>query len=292
MSVARLGVRSRHETGNGDITVGEALRAEPASREPWAAQITEVSDYIERNRAAWDRWAPGLAAQGRKDWSERELSWGLWRTPESQLGLVEGLVPGADIIELGCGTASTSALLARAGLRPVAVDFSRHQLENAHLLQQEMGPSFPLVHANLEQVPYDLESFDVAVSEYGASLWCDPRRWLPEAHRLLRPNGRLVFIANSAFLMACTPPEGGAAGEHLIRDAFGDNRVEFADHDTVEFHLTHGRWLRILGAAGFVIEDLIEVQPTEKATPRYEFASVEWALRWPSEEIWVARKTR
>jgi hypothetical protein len=31
---------------------------------------------------------------------------------------------------------------------------------------------------------------DLAVSEYGASIWCDPHRWIPEAHRLLRPGGR------------------------------------------------------------------------------------------------------
>ena len=32
-------------------------------------------------------------------------------------------------------------------------------------------------------------SFDLAISEYGAAIWCDPYRWIPEAARLLRGSG-------------------------------------------------------------------------------------------------------
>jgi SAM-dependent methyltransferase len=249
------------------------------------------SDYVERNRAAWDRWALDHAAAGRKAWTDSELRWGIWGIGESELGLVAGLEPGADVVELGCGTAAISAWLARGGLRPVAVDVSRKQLDLAGRLQRELGPMFPLIHANAEDVPYDTESFDMAISEYGASLWCDPHRWLPEASRLLRPGGRLLFVVNGTFLMACTPEDGERAGDRLVRDYFTSPILEFPDDGVVEFHLTHGDWVRILRAFGFVLEDLVEVRPPYGARARYEFASLEWARRWPSEEIWVARKT-
>ena len=248
-------------------------------------------DYVERNRAAWDRWALDHVAAGRKAWTDSELRWGIWGIAESELGLVAGLEPGADVVELGCGTAAISAWLARGGFRPVAVDVSRKQLDLAGRLQRELGPIFPLIHANAEDVPYDTESFDLAVSEYGASLWCDPHRWLPEASRLLRPGGRLLFVVNGTFLMACTPEDGGRAGDRLVRDYFTSPVLEFPDDGVVEFHLTHGDWVRILRAFGFVLEDLVEVRPPYGARARYEFASLEWARRWPSEEIWVARKT-
>jgi hypothetical protein len=32
-------------------------------------------------------------------------------------------------------------------------------------------------HGNAEQVPLADATFDFAISEYGASLWCDPWRW-------------------------------------------------------------------------------------------------------------------
>ena len=47
-----------------------------------------------------------------------------------------------------------------------------------------------------EEVPLPDNSFDLALSEYGASVWCDPERWIAEAARLLRPGGRLVFLTN------------------------------------------------------------------------------------------------
>lgn len=250
-----------------------------------------AASYTERNRAAWDRWAKDYLVAARKAWSARELTWGIWGVPESELGLLDGVPHGADVVELGCGTAAISAWLARLGMRPVAIDISRAQLDIAASLQREIGPSFPLIHADAEQVPFDKESFDVAISEYGASLWCEPAGWLAEAARLLRTGGRLVFVTNSGFLMACTEQDGGPAYDRLVRDYFGIGPIEFPVEDVVEFHSTHGEWVRALRAAGFVLEDLIEVRPPQGAKPRFDFASVEWARRWPSEEIWIARKS-
>jgi len=249
-----------------------------------------TNEYIERNRAAWDRWAPQHAPRARKAWEETELRWGLWDTPESELQLLRDLPAKTDAIELGCGTAAISAGLARRNIRPVAVDISREQLKIAEQLQYEFRLSFPLIDANAEEVPFDDASFDVAISEYGASVWCNPRRWLPEAHRLLRPKGHLIFFTNGAILMACTPTDGGAAGDRLVRDYFSKYRVEFPGEGGVEFHLTHGHWVRLLRSTGFVLENLIEVRPRPETKPRFALVSLEWARRWPSEEIWVARK--
>ena len=44
-------------------------------------------------------------------------------------------------------------------------------------------------------------------SEYGASIWCDPYRWIPEAARLLRPGGRLIFLSNSILSILCSPDD-------------------------------------------------------------------------------------
>jgi SAM-dependent methyltransferase len=267
---------------------GEAGRAADAI--PLPKRPRQPRDYVELNRQAWDRWAPQHTARGRKAWEAPDLPWGLWDMPESELRLLRDLPPRADVIELGCGTGAVSAWLARRGMRPVGVDISRAQLDTAEQLQRTYGLSFPLVCANAEEVPFDNGSFDVAISEYGASLWCDPRHWLPEAHRLLRPGGLLLFFANAAFLMACTPQDGGAATDVLLRDYFSGYQLEFLEENAIEFHLSHGHWIRLLRATGFTVENLVEVRPTRDATPRFAFVSVEWARRWPSEEIWIARK--
>ena len=142
-------------------------------------------------------------------------------------------------------------------------------------------------------MPLPSESFDLAVSEYGASIWCDPHRWLPEAHRLLRPGGRLWFLRNSTLVMLCSPDEG-AAGETLHRPQRDLGRVEWPDEPGVEWHLPHGELFRLLRQTGFDVVDLAELYPADDAAdhPYYDFVTADWGRRWPAEEIWVAEKRR
>jgi SAM-dependent methyltransferase len=251
----------------------------------------ELPEYVARNRVVWDGWAEQYVASGERGWRETTPSWGIWSVPESEVRLLPEDLAGRDVIELGCGTAYVSAWLARRGARVVGIDNSEAQLATARRLQREHGLDFPLLHGNAESVPYPDASFDFAVSEYGACLWADPRRWVPEAARLLRPGGRLAFLTNSALLMLCMPPEDGvAASECLLRPAFDMHRMEWPGDSGIEFHLSHGDWIRLLRASGFEIEDLVELRPHRNATTRYPFVTLEWARRWPCEEAWKARK--
>ena len=246
-------------------------------------------DHVARNRAVWDRWASEYAAPGRRNWQE-EPSWGIWGLPETELHILPD-VAGLDTIELGCGTGYVSAWLARRGARPVGIDNSEQQLRTARALQEEFGIHFPLIHGNAEAVPLPDAGFDLAISEYGAAIWCDPHRWIPEAARLLRPGGRLIFLVNGTILMLCAADLAEvAAGETLRRDYFDMHRFEWPDDDSVEFHLGYGDWIRLLRANGFEVEDLKELRPAAGATTRYAFVTSEWARRWPSEEVWIARK--
>jgi SAM-dependent methyltransferase len=254
-------------------------------------ESTDLPEHVRRNREQWDAWAGKYVASGEENWAASEPSWGIWSVPESRLGLLPDDLAGKDAIELGCGTAYVSAWLARRGARVVGVDNSAAQLETARRLQAQHGLAFPLLHDNAEAVPYANETFDFAISEYGLCLWGDPYRWVPEAARLLRPGGRLTFLTNSFLLMLCMPAEDGvAATDRLLRPAFDMCRVEWPGDAGVEFHLSHGDWLRLLRGSGFDVEDLVEVRPDADATTRYPFVTLEWARWWPCEEVWKARK--
>ncbi len=246
-------------------------------------------DYVRRNRAAWDRWAPEWVAEGERNWAAAEPSWGIWSTPESQLRLLDGAA-GLDVVELGCGTAYVSAWLARLGARPVGIDNSPRQLETARRLQAEHGLEFPLILGNAESVPFPDASFDMAISEYGAAIWADPYRWIPEAARLLRPGGRLIFLINGYLQLLCYSESEDATGDRLIRDQFGPHRFECSTDGSVEFHLAHGEMIRLLRANGLEVDDLAEIQAPEIATAGHIYVTPEWARRWPSEEVWKARK--
>ncbi len=87
-------------------------------------------------------------------------------------------------------------------------------------------------------------------------------------------------------------PDVGELTERLQRPLSDLGRMEWPGEDSVEFHLPHGELVRLLRATGFEIEALVELQapPTAEGT-RYDVPAG-WAKRWPSEEIWVARKER
>ncbi|CAN5508538.1 class I SAM-dependent methyltransferase [soil metagenome] len=252
--------------------------------------MSDLPEHVARNRAEWDGWAAEYVEPGRRNWAE-EPSWGIWGIPEADVGLMPAQIDGKDSIELGCGTAYVSAWLARAGARPVGIDNSEAQLATARELQREHGLEFPLLHGNAEKVPFEDGSFDIAISEYGASIWCDPYAWIPEASRLLRPGGELVFLVNSTLVAMCMADgENGGVGRQLLRPYIGMHRLEWSDDNSVEFHLPHGKMIALLRECGLEVEELIELQPPADATTRYEWMPLDWARQWPCEEVWRARK--
>jgi SAM-dependent methyltransferase len=251
-----------------------------------------TEEHVLANRASWDADADNWVERGRAAWAG-EPNWGIWAVPESELGLLPD-VDGLDTVELGCGTGYVSAWLARRGARPVGLDNSSRQLATARMLQAEFDLRFPLVHGDGERPPFRDGSFDLAISEYGAAIWCDPRVWIPEAARILRPGGRLIYLGHSPLLMLTYPvDEDVPATETLHRDHFGMHRFEWEEDGLaqVEFVIPHGETIRLLRSCGFEVEDLVEIRAPEDAeTPTDPLASAGWARRWPTEDVWKARK--
>jgi SAM-dependent methyltransferase len=270
-------------SGGGGAGLRPAGAAAGQDREP------DRPGYVQQNVANWTRANTEYTdAAATRAWAQEEITWGVFETPESQLNLL-GDVSGLDVVELGCGTAYFSAWLARRGARVVGVDPTPAQLATARRLQRETGIEFPLLEAIGEDVPLPDSSFDLVLSEYGASLWADPYRWIPEAARLLRPGGRLIFLRNSTVSVLCMTMEG--VGEQLVRPQFGLHKVEWSDTGEVEFQLGHGDWIDLLRANGFEIERLVELfaQPDAETHTYYKYVTADWARKWPPEEIWAVR---
>jgi SAM-dependent methyltransferase len=255
--------------------------------------MQEDIDTVAANIADWTQAnAEHTDANAEKAWAHPGILWGVFAIPEEQVGALPA-VDGLDVVELGCGTAYFGSWLQRRGAHVTGVDPTPAQLATARRMMAKTGIEFPLVEAPGEAVPLPDAAYDLAVSEYGASLWADPYRWVPEAARLLRPGGALVFLVNSTLVYLCAPDGDGVVGDELQREQFGMYRIQWDGAIGFEYHLAHGDWIELLRENGLEVEALHELRPQPGAVDPayYDFVTVEWAETWPAEEIWVARKT-
>jgi ubiquinone/menaquinone biosynthesis C-methylase UbiE len=253
-------------------------------------------DYVALNREGWTKANERYTGPSAHDtWAQEEITWGQWAVPEREVGILPD-VARKEVVELGCGTAYFGAWLKRAGAsRVVGIDVTPAQLETARQLDEEFGLGLELIEANAEDVPLPDESFDLAFSEYGASIWCDPALWIAEAARLLRPQGELVFMRGTTLRILCAP-DVGKTGDQLQRPQRDMYRLDWEaqdedDWEGVEFHPPTGEMLRILRTNGFELVDFRELYAPPDAVdhPWYDDPPVEWAKQWPAEEIWRLR---
>jgi SAM-dependent methyltransferase len=253
-----------------------------------------MSDHVTVNRDFWNGMAKDWAAAGEYAWASDEVTWGNWSLPNAELQLLPEDMSGMDAIELGCGTGYVSAWMARRGARVTGIDVSAEQLATAERLRAEHGLDIAFIEGNAEATGLPDASFDFAISEYGAAIWCDPDLWLPEAHRLLRPGGTLVFLGNHPMTLLTTPLNGAPCDTSLhraYRDLKGADwtEVEF-DPGGIEFNRTISGWMALFDAVGF---DLLRYQelfaPKDAEGDRYSVPSA-WAKAYPAEQVWSLRR--
>lgn len=98
--------------------------------------------------------------------------------------------PGAEVLEVGCGTGVLTRVL--AGLPPVdrvvGVDIAESLLDRA----RERAPDIEFAHADARSLPFDDERFDVVVFDSTFSHVPGPEKAVAEAFRVLRPDGLLA----------------------------------------------------------------------------------------------------
>lgn len=247
-------------------------------------------DHVGINRRKWERQSESYDRRFRGVLGGRfARAWGVWRIPEDKLRLL-GRVRGKAVLELGCGAARWSVALSRLGARCVGLDQSAAQLSHARRERARGAKALSLVRANAEATPFRDASFDLVFCDWGAMTFCDPYQTVPEAARLLRPDGTFVFVTSTPIFVITDDRRRDRPTRHLRRSYFGLRRIE--DPREVEFQLPYGVWIDLFRRNGFVIERLIEPQPGPRARSRYlNPAETRWARRWPREAIWKLRKS-
>lgn len=236
-------------------------------------------------RDHWNAKSDDYQAFQKPALAQEPEAWGMLRTPEADLQVLSN-VADLDVLDFGCGAAQWSIALALRGARPVGLDLSEQQLAHARAAMAGAGVEFPLVQGSGEHAPLPSASFDIVFSDGGVMSWCDPYLTVPETARLLRPGGLLAFCAVTAFAHAHWNDDDLWPGKHLESAYFGSARPK--PNGATYFAMPHGAWIDLFNQHGFEIEQLLELQPPSGVTNPYS-ANLEWASKWPLEEIWKVR---
>ena len=251
-------------------------------------------DYVTINRDTWNADAPVYATFAEEQWLLEDPRWGVWHNHESSLHMLPGDMTGLRAIELGCGTGYVSYWMTKRGASVTGIDISPDQLATARDLAARHDASITFIEGNAEDTGLPGGSFDFAISEYGASIWCEPRAWLSEAHRLLVPGGKLVFLGNHPLSLICAPLSGAPTEWALHRPYKGMwgadwTEVEF-EPSGICFNLTFADWMALFPEIGFAVKGYKELYAGPDATGKRGEVPADWAKDYPAEQVWWLEK--
>ena len=115
-------------------------------------------------------------------------------TPQANARLTDafvrlsGLLPGARVADLGCGSGVFTELLRQHGYASVGLDISPKLVA----LGRSKYPGLDLVEGDAENLPFENQSFDGVLLSGLVHHFPDPRRLVAEVGRVLKPGGRFV----------------------------------------------------------------------------------------------------
>lgn len=151
-------------------------------------------------------------------------SWPAWARATAYL------LPHVDVVDIGCGDGYLTVEAARWARRVVAIDRSPEMLARGKALARRRKVSnIDWKRGEIEKLPLETNSVDVAVLSQALHHADEPARALAEAARVLRPGGRLLVLDLRQHDQA------------WVTSALGDRWLGFKDSDLA----------RLLTDAGF-----------------------------------------
>lgn len=204
-------------------------------------------------------------------------------------------------LDIGCGEGTNTRTVARAGAKLVGVDPSSKFIEHAKSSPENEGLSLQFQVASANQLPFDEQTFDFAISTMVFMDILDLESAFEEAYRVLKPGGFLQFsIVHPCF---STPKQrwiedqSGKVEGVLVGDYFkeGPTLEEWSfssveerikgkhdDFKVVHIHRTLSTWLNFLIRTGFIVEKLLEPYPTDEVVAKHpnlaKLQEVPWFL--------------
>jgi ubiquinone/menaquinone biosynthesis C-methylase UbiE len=104
-------------------------------------------------------------------------------------------------LDIGCGAGLLISDLSRIGLRGVGIDGAASMIEFCKAESRQLGNAgaWQYEQADVEQIPFPDQSFDVAICCGVVEYLPDDGPLLQEVHRILRPGGRFLLSVTNRY---------------------------------------------------------------------------------------------
>lgn len=204
------------------------------------------------DRQVYDEQAARWNGDSGHAWVEQQVMLDAMFKPFEAL-LIQAVAVGEQVLDVGCGTGSTTLAAARAtgpAGHCVGVDISAPMLDAARARAEREHAAATFVQADAQTFAFGRERFNTIISRFGVMFFGDPVAAFANLRRATRANGRLCFAAwrrpdENSFMTTAERAAAPFLSHVPARPKSGPGQFAFADEALVRTILNESGWTDI-----------------------------------------------
>ena len=134
-----------------------------------------------------------LKEKAKKTWSDFASMENFTGVAAPKLVTFAGVSSHSRVLDVACGTGVVALTAARSGAKVTGADLTPELITRAKENNKILGLDIDFHEADVEDLPFQKESFDIVLSQFGHMFAPRPQVALKEMLRVLKPGGTIAF---------------------------------------------------------------------------------------------------